>query len=829
MLKWMPVAALISLALSLSANEIRVFGPQTIRLAEKLELPLPANAMCAQDFKNGHVTLYITCHNDHGCAWTLFTEQPPYLADGTNRFIVSALPHGPHYGALDAGKPLAMTFPTPHAPANPLMLVFPAGIISFAAPVGDFRLEIWKGLRFRPAGSVDNMNRMFTIDASDVAGQANKYRYERAGQAPAESENPVWRDRLDTRTPFDVQVTVTLTNGETLCSTARVSPKEKTTPVPLPDGEILVGLCFYSKTDQISYVDAFIREGLGNLAVFWSETQAISPHALEYTRALADNSLYSMTIYQGLDAREVAQRAEAAKNHYFLNNNIGEYASYVYQGISSANACKIPQQGSLKDCRDMFTDHFMADAVTRYHRNYPYVFSTCGASTANYELEGGVDFMSGELYAIGAQNLAWATSEMRGAARKWGPEFWCGWLAHEWQTCQIPYTCEQKFALLRASLYQQYLMGTRIIVLESGSETTQAGKYTAEAGKVDAGYDEETPRRYRCEMKHFYDFVKATPRAKGTPETRIALAMGNNDLYVGIYIDWFVPWAQYKTAETNANWKYGDPERTWVAAQETLTPLPKGALSPYPNLWLAGSPFGQVDVVGVDGHTRLRDLVRYKLLAYAGWNSMTAGIMSLLRDYVRNGGTLFISLPHFSARDDREYRNYTVSDLIRNGDLSELIDVSVCGKTIVCGTPRGTEGFTFEGLTFTNEPVARITASREVKVVAASPEGTPILVSQTLGKGKIYLLLTWEYAGKPSLSSLYKNTLLTLAGRVEQRVKLDQTPDAEAISFSVYDDRVYMLNVDCRTNRVADVTIHGKKERVSFSPGEFKILPVSPN
>ena len=202
MLKWMPVAALISLALSLSANEIRVFGPQTIRLAEKLELPLPANAMCAQDFKNGHVTLYITCHNDHGCAWTLFTEQPPYLADGTNRFIVSALPHGPHYGALDAGKPLAMTFPTPHAPANPLMLVFPAGIISFAAPVGDFRLEIWKGLRFRPAGSVDNMNRMFTIDASDVAGQANKYRRSLTAKSSSVSVSTAKPTRFLTSTPL---------------------------------------------------------------------------------------------------------------------------------------------------------------------------------------------------------------------------------------------------------------------------------------------------------------------------------------------------------------------------------------------------------------------------------------------------------------------------------------------------------------------------------------------------------------------------------------------------------------------------------------------------
>ena len=53
------------------------------------------------------------------------------------------------------------------------------------------------------------------------------------------------------------------------------------------------------------------------------------------------------------------------------------------------------------------------DALEMYARNYPYFFSTSGASLAHYELEGGIPFICSELYAIGAQNLAWASSEMR--------------------------------------------------------------------------------------------------------------------------------------------------------------------------------------------------------------------------------------------------------------------------------------------------------------------------------------------------------------------------------------------------------------------------------
>ena len=811
-----------------AAAERALYGPHPVKLAERLEIPIAPEAVSAQDRDAGRVSFFITAQNGHGCAWTLYTAQPPYLADGTNRFSLSGLPAGPHVGALAAGRPLALDFPVAHEVSGPLRLVIPSGIYSYSAPAGDFLLEVWKGLRLRPKSSVDRMNRMFTVDASDVAGAARAYRFERSGHAPVLSDRPVWRGRLDTRAPFDVRVTASLTNGEALVSTARVMPHETATPVPLADGEILVGICFYKHADpdESFYVDAFLRDDLGNLAVFWPGSETFRPRIPEYTRALAAKGVYSMTIYQNESAEEVTRRARDANGLFFLNNNIGEYASYVYQGLREAEACKVPQSGDLLACREHFTGRYMAEGVASYHRNYPFIFSTCGASIANYELEGGVDFMSAELYAVGAQNLAWATSEMRGAARKWQPELWAGWMAHEWQTCQIPYTSEQKFQLLRASLYQQYLMGTRIIVLESGADGTQAGLYTAGAGKKNVGHEDETPRRYRSEMKRFYDFVRRTPRAKGTPETRIALAMGNNDLYVGLYNEGFVLWAQHKAAATNANWRYGGPERTWLAAQETFAPLPQSALAPYHNLWLAGSPFGQFDVVGVDNHTRLADLTRYKLIAYAGWNSMTAEIMDLLSQYVRNGGTLFICLPHFSTRLDREHRNYMASDLIANGDLSNLIAVSVSGKGDESGTLQGAADFLPEGLALTNEPVARSTLGNRVKTEVAAADGTPLLVSQAVGQGKVYLLLAWEYAGKASLCGLYKQVLRTLAERVEQRATLAPGPDAAAVSYAVYGDMLYLLNIDCRASRVAEFAVRGRTERVPLAPGEFKILPL---
>ena len=94
-----------------------------------------------------------------------------------------------------------------------------------------------------------------------------------------------------------------------------------------------------------------------------------------------------------------------------------------------------------------------------------------------YELAGGIDYICNELWAIGAQNRA-HNAEARGAARRWKPDYWCGWNAHEWQTCAIPYHTEQKFDSCYVGFLQEYIFGTSLIVLESGAQGTQAWKYT---------------------------------------------------------------------------------------------------------------------------------------------------------------------------------------------------------------------------------------------------------------------------------------------------------------------------------------------------------------
>ena len=157
--------------------------------------------------------------------------------------------------------------------------------------------------------------------------------------------------------------------------------------------------------------------------------------------------------------------------------------------------------------------------------------------------------------------------------------------------------------------------------------------------------------------KKFYDWVKAHPRDTGTPETKIAMALGNLDAYLGMN-GGFSIWAQHANAATNAPlWKYGAPEHTQCALEDLFFPLAPKAVEPFANRWLAGTPFGQVDVVNVDDDIALADLRRYDLLVFGGWNTMTPQAKDVLERYVRQGGTLVMSRPELTTRIDRDYVN----------------------------------------------------------------------------------------------------------------------------------------------------------------------------
>ncbi len=842
---------------------------ERIRLAAPIEIENVGEWIRPEELKRGMLEVSLSV-NSHSDGWTIGRGEI-VLHDGAARYPLKTplfREGAANLGRLESHKALHLVFGLPENldRTKPMRLLIQGGIYAWGGGKDSerFCLTIWRGPRAVAVATVDAMGRMLTVDASKSMGDIARYEFEVRGAGKQTTTGPRWSVRMSAVSAAEGTVTVIAKDGAR--HTAKFTAERSAPAAELP-GEVLVGVCIYPETeltaDEIArleadgkkeweapyrkerhspafYIDKAVEEQLGNLIVTWPEVAKTAGWSVAqeaaHIGALADQGIYSMTIYQMVDRATAAKFAKAGRDRFFLGNNMGEFASYMYQPARSAQACKVPQEGNLEECRDWFVRDYIAQGARNYHRSYDRVLSTSGSALAAYELEGGIDVMVSELFAIGACNLAYATAEMRGAARKWKPVYWGGWLAHEWQTVGIPFQAEEKFPLLRAGLYQQFLMGSSLIVLESGSQTTQAGFYTKESGEKNFTYSEDPPRRYRTEMREFYRYVKTHPRAAGLPETRVAVALGHCDSYVGMYIDWLPQWAQFETAKKNPNWLYGTPERTWQLAQNVLFPRPARAVGDYQNAWLAGSPLGQVDIVPIDRTTDPEDLQSYRAIAYAGWNTMNDTIADTLRKYVERGGRLLICMPHLSTRVDREYREYGVADLLGEGDLSRLLPLKVTGRKAVAGKvtlrDRAFDVPTDEATApLTGENVAQIEVGTGVRTLYSDVDGAPVAVRCSVGKGEVVVLLTWEYPGKPSIARLYAHLLNAFVASERGEVHITEKgenpprhdgPETSSISYAVYADRIYLLNMDTRTPHTFDLHQGDRVSTVTLKPVEFR-------
>ena len=590
---------------------------------------------------------------------------------------------------------------------------------------------------------------------------------------------------------------------------------------PAADGEILVGTTGYGRSPE--YLD-MMRNDAGNLWVQWTAATNLLPEALgrEWCEWAVSNRVRVMTIYGNQDGA-LTKRLREAWGDLYLGNNIGEYAGFIYQDANSYFK-GWPKCRDLREARDWFVGRMLARPRSEQlarpaEEREPYVFSTSGSPLACYELAAGIDYICNEMYAVGCGNLAYATAEARGATRRCGRDWWSAWLAHEWQTCwpRLPYSVPQKMDSLEIGLKELWVMGTSMMVLESGSQSTQAQNYTppdgtmAEFSTPRQGYDDPVPRAYRRTMGDFYRWTREHPRAKGSPVVSAALLLGNCDGYAGMTFDTFAIFGQHHLAETNSNWRCGAPEFTWEAVADRFFPRPADALKPFANGWLGGTPHGQLDVVNVDDALEAGQLARYRTVAFGGWNTMTEKIASCLRDYVAQGGNVILCTPQLSSRVDREYSDYTADDLVQ---AVPGVKVGKCflSEDILMLSPSAPE---FLRRAYPAHLSAKLrVAEAEVGPgceVLATMGRKPYLVKARHGKGAFYLVLAWDYPAArrereefPSHRRFrleFWETLLT--GLVDEAQPERVTgPGADYVNWALYPDgTVYLLNTDCTASR----------------------------
>ena len=612
---------------------------------------------------------------------------------------------------------------------------------------------------------------------------------------------------------------------------------------PAGADEILVGVTGYGDSPERYEL---MTNDQCNLWVQWGNPKNLMPeHLGEWYDWAKKNRIRVMTIY-GRQNESETKRLKDVWGELYLGNNIGEYAGFLYQDEKSYFK-SWPRLSNLKEAHEWLVGNMLAapkkaQLKRSVEGREPHLFSTSGSPLACYELDGGIDYICNEMYAVGCGNLAYATAEARGAAKRRGINWWSAWLAHEWQTCwpRVPYAVPQKMDSLEVGLKEMWLMGTSMMVLESGSQSTQAHPYTPADEKMDPfnspkqEYHGKAPKAYRRTIKKFYEWTKTHPRANGMPEVPAALALGNYDGYVGMTWNTFAIFGQHHLAATNANWRVGAPEFTWEAIMEEFYPRPTDALKPFANGWLGGSPHGQIDVVNIDDALKVEQLKDYKVLIFGGWNTMTEKIAATLREYVSQGGQVVLCTPQLSSRIDREYANYTASDIVQAVPGVKVKDVFLSEDILMVksSAPEFLKA-AYPAHLSAKLRVADVELGENVEIVATMGK-KPYLVKANCGKGAFWMCLAWDYPAArreaeefPSFRAFRLEFWKTLCRGLVRECQpfLLGGEDADYINWSIYKDRIYLLNTDCVSPR--KVKLNGVE--LELAPKELKEIALKPN
>ena len=597
---------------------------------------------------------------------------------------------------------------------------------------------------------------------------------------------------------------------------------------------------------------------------------------LRFIREAKELGLYTTLIYRDSDPQWIPQMVEEGGDRY-LGYDFGERFS---TGLDRTKDLEEACGGTitLRKLADRILHAVQEHALGRKKQGWKFVMATSSDFHLDYEVLGGADMPVVEDFAFPSLNFSSALS--RGLYRQHDLPMWGSHLAHEhydWQPNSAPH----RYDTLRAAFYLKYMAGSKMIINESGNWFVEhtlspdsprilmphtawdrwglvgwntAKKLTQEDPE---GLREELQKArpffpkadYRDVISDFWNFVKENGTPEGQPETTLALVKGNLDLASARYNHGYAIGGTYELAMKDPSWFEGAPERGWKLARQVFFPeVP--VLKPYVNIHLSGTPYGQVDVVSFayDQVTANHLLKQYKALLFTGWNTCSEKQYGILKDYVKGGGTLFISLPQLAVTDTRRF-DLTTEDLINGGDFSDLCGVKVRGKgdniywAMIPQDSHQLESEFPRRYGILGVPVGDLEQTDpELQVLITDDEiGRPVLTLHRYGKGKCYFLNTWAYPGACDLDE-GPGSQMDSAGMIgciyrsiakENRGYVYLTDDGidpgevcKYVAFSYFPDagKICLLNIDFESEKTFWLHQFGVKEPVTLAPGEFRLI-----
>ncbi|MBO5068450.1 MAG: beta-galactosidase trimerization domain-containing protein [Clostridia bacterium] len=344
----------------------------------------------------------------------------------------------------------------------------------------------------------------------------------------------------------------------------------------------------------------------------------------------------------------------------------------------------------------------------------------------------------------------------------------------------------------RLAMQYLYLNGASYIYAENSLFKTNAFKR--------CDWESEFCCDNRKIQREFFDYVQSNKRV-GKLKVNKAFVYGNNEFFMWKLNDRI---AELKEKDWDSNvWGKWDNSYhiAWNATEAWLPTSDKQNVyeSPLNKKLFSGTPYGNVDIVGAN-----KDFSKYSSLALLGWNTMDDQMLSRLKDYVYNGGTLMISYVHFNYTDriDLPFVFPIASE------LKDFIGLDITGENITNGQVK----FNDQSVELSN--VSVVTGNVTTATVLATDDNeTGIVYKNAYGKGNVYFIAFNEYISKESDIEVYKK-VLDIIGK-----NGDEYCDNPNISYTVRetDDKyiIDVLNMNCLENAVEKFNISYKGQTVS--------------
>jgi hypothetical protein len=575
---------------------------------------------------------------------------------------------------------------------------------------------------------------------------------------------------------------------------------------------------------------------------------------IEQARLCRENGLYFgtaayLTKCKGRDCSGFFARLKEAAGPYWLSHSVlGEHTSVLSKGwpasLWKSKEGFDPVSMNPQSMRDWFVSRDRKTVLETRDAGVPMIDNV--EATAQFRLALAAGAHCPILELVPFEPLA-GLAAVRGAAKAYDSPLWGVCFALGWYRPPVDAMLPDR-ARIAYNLF--YAGGARVFydlndyfhVYSLGAGWFADPRPPARMGEPEhRGFDDPICVAGRKVLQDHYKFVQFHDRPKGGPRVKLGFVLGHLDGYTGSISQSHV-WGVHE-----AGWEAGDAEKTWQYFHRLYDVEPWYAppLSAYwqndpvQTVRYGTPPCGQVDIVPVEAP--LRVLQTYSCLVFLGWNTMEEALYEKLRQYVHAGGRLFMSIPQLSSQVQRN----ADLELIRGGDYRDLFGARILGAGEQAASVRfvstsASPPYQFpQGASYQEGIRLAKTQIGTATVLAATPQGAPVLLEHRAGKGLAYLLTTWEYPGL-HLQRFMTDLLRTISNGEQDRI----TAEGDSVFYAVYEregeraqklSTVYLVNHNqygvpeyCRVaveGKPVLVRIAGHDMRIVWNQGELILSP----